>query len=234
MALSESTDFNVNRDEIIGGALRLIGALGQGELPTAIQLEEASQALNMLVKAWSVDGLPLWITKINYIDLEDGVHEYTISDPKSLKLLQAWNRNINTYTDIPIRIVPMDEYNRLGYKIASGNPILLTHQPMLNSSTIKVYPVPTAQEQTNNKIFYQYIKPYDDLDGSTDNLEFPSEWFLAVKYGLAHVLSPEYGIDLNDRRQLLQEAMIFKNEALSFGTEEGSIKFQVANEQYQN
>ena len=59
--------------------------------------------------------------------------------------------------------------------------------------------------------------------------EFPSEWFDALKYGLAFRLAGEYGVSLQDRRQLMQEAALMKNEVLLYGTEEGSIKFSPDN-----
>lgn len=63
MATSGSTDFSVTRDDIISRALRLIGAIAQGESPTTEQLNEAAIALNGLVKAWQADGMPLWALK---------------------------------------------------------------------------------------------------------------------------------------------------------------------------
>jgi hypothetical protein len=60
MSTSGSTVFNVTRDQLIAGALRLIGAVGQGETPTANQVTEAAEALNIMVKAWEADGMPLW------------------------------------------------------------------------------------------------------------------------------------------------------------------------------
>ena len=51
MATSGSTDYSQTRDDIIKRALRLIGALAQGESPTTDQVTEAAVALNGLVKA---------------------------------------------------------------------------------------------------------------------------------------------------------------------------------------
>ena len=79
---------------------------------------------------------------------------------------------------------------------------------------------------TYNQIIITYQKQYDDLDTSTDEPEFPSEWFDALKFGLAHRLAPEYGMEINDRRQLQQEALLLKQEALNNGLENGSFFFQ--------
>ena len=60
MTRSGSINFNQTRNEIIESALRKIGALGEGEIPTAQQVTNASQELNRLVKTWVAKGHHLW------------------------------------------------------------------------------------------------------------------------------------------------------------------------------
>ena len=60
MTRSGSIDFNQTRNEIIESALRKIGALAEGETPTAQQVTNASQELNRLVKTWITKGHHLW------------------------------------------------------------------------------------------------------------------------------------------------------------------------------
>jgi hypothetical protein len=74
-------------------------------------------------------------------------------------------------------------------------------------------------------IYYQ--RPYEDFDTSIDEPDFPQEWFDALAYGLACRLAPEYGISLQDRKQLWQEMTIIKQEALNFGLETGSLFFGI-------
>ena len=59
MSTSGSTNFSTSRNELIAGALRIVGAVAQGETPTTAQYSEGSEALNMLCKAWMADGMPL-------------------------------------------------------------------------------------------------------------------------------------------------------------------------------
>ena len=226
MALSNSTDFSVTRDQLIAGALRLVGAIAQGETPTAAMLAEGSEALNMLVKAWQADGMPLWVMKEYSLTLTNNTNTYTIT-PKLLKVVQAWNRNSLSNVDIPMCIITKDEYNRLGNKTTTGNPIQVYHEPGLNSSIVKVFPTPTTLEATQNTIKLSYQKQFDDLDDGTNNPEFPNEFFDALKFGLAARLAFEYGVEASDRKQLFDYSMMLKAEALSFGTEEGSMYFGI-------
>jgi hypothetical protein len=233
MATSGITTFSQTRDDIIKRALRLIGVTAQGETPTTDQISEASTALNGLVKAWQADGMPLWAIRELNIDLTSGSSSYGIGigqandSPKPLKILQAWNRDLTSSVDIPMRIVSRQEYNLLGNKTSSGNPIQLYYEPLVDYGVIHVFPVPTATEETNNNIYIVYQRPFEDFDAAIDTPDFPQEWYDAVTYGLATRLAPEYGVSIPDRKTLWQEMSIIKQEALNFGLEEASLFFQV-------
>lgn len=228
---SGSTDFSITRDDLIKGALRLCGVLAQGESPTTDQINEASEALNMLVKAWQVDGMPLWAIKTTAVPLTANTASYrigigqTVNVSKPLKVLRAWNRDLTSNVDIPLRLLTKQEYDILGNKTSPGNPVQFYYDPQNQYGDLFVYPVPTDLEQTNNQIFIVYQRPFEDFDAATDTPDFPQEWFEALKYGLASRLAGEYQLSLQVRTFLKGEAKEAKENALSFGTEEGSIFF---------
>ena len=233
MTTSGVATFNVTRDQLITGALRMIGAIAQGETPTATQITEAAEALNMMVKAYEADGMPLWGITEASITLTSGANSYnigtgkTINKPKPLKVIQAWNRDLNSSVDIPMRILTRQEYNILGNKTITGNPIQIFYEPLLDYGVLHVFPTPDATSTTNNKIYLVYQRPFEDFINSTDTPDFPQEWLEALKYGLAARLAPEYGVPLEQRQFLNREAGDLKVVALGFGTEEGSLYFQV-------
>ena len=232
MSTSNSTNFSVTRDDIIKRALRLIGVVAQGETPTTDQVTEASFALNLLVKAWQADGMPLWALKSYNIPLTAGVSSYrigigqTIDIPKPLKVIQSYNHNTVSNVDIPIRLLTKDEYNLLGNKTSAGNPIQIYYDPQRDYGDLYVYPVPSSVEATSNVITLFYQRPFEDFDASTDEPDFPQEWFDALCYGLACRLAPEYGVQPTDRKMLIEETKQIKQDALNFGLEEGSLYFQ--------
>lgn len=78
MAISNSIDFTVTRDEIITEALELMGVLGEGESPNADQIASLSRTLNMMIKNWQADGLNLFAVQRTYLFLEKGVLEYKL------------------------------------------------------------------------------------------------------------------------------------------------------------
>lgn len=63
--------------DLIKSTLRLIGAIGQGEDPTAKELEDAREALNLMLDSWQAQG---YIAPLQYNDL--------LTDIKHSKSLQ--------------------------------------------------------------------------------------------------------------------------------------------------
>ena len=232
MATSSSTDYSVSRDVIIAGALRVLGVVAQGESPTATQVTEAAEALNMLAKAWEADGMPLWAMKEYSIPMTTGAASYrigltqTVDIPKPLRIVNAYFHNGASNVDVPMISLTRQKYNMLGNKASTGQPIQYYYDPQRVYGDLFLYPVPdaTASAATNwVRIIYQ--RPFEDFDASTDEPDFPQEWFQALKFGLAEVLAPEYGVPLEHYGHLRKVAKEYKDQALGFGTEEGSMFF---------
>jgi hypothetical protein len=228
MATSGSTNFATSRDQLISGALRMAGAIAQGETPSATLVSEASEALNMFVKAKQADGMPLWAIKKYSVTLT-ATGDYTIgvgstvNTPKPLKVIQAYLSYTASGTDVPVRIITRQEYEMLGNKTSVGYPNQVFYEPLNTTGVLHVYPVPdaTVAAACTLKIIYQ--RPFEDFDASTDEPDFPQEYYHAIKLNLADILAPEHGLAIQDRQDLSRRALAAWQEALGFGTEEGSM-----------
>ena len=232
MSTSGSTDFTTDRNTIIDRAYSIAGIVGEEETPTTEQYTRAAIALNMMLKAFQSYGMPLWAIKSYSVPLTLSTATYRIGDgqdidtPKPLKIIQAYNHNTSTNVDIPIRIITRDEYNRLGNKTSSGNPIQITYDVQSTYGDLSLFPVPDSTSVTNNQIKIFYQRPFEDFDVSTDEPDFPQEWFEAIVWGLAYRLAAEYQMPILHRNILKTDAKEFLDLALSFGTEEGSLFIQ--------
>lgn len=234
MPTSGSTNYTTNRDTIITGALRIIGAVAQGETPTATQISEGSEALNFMIKAWHSDGMPLWAIKQYAITPVASTRVYrignsqTINTPKPLRIIDAFFHNGTTNIDIPMTLLTRDEYNSLGNKTSEGSPIQYYYDVQNTYGDLYVFPVPDSVAATSgNNITIVYQRPYEDFDSASDEPDFPQEWFDALKFGLADRLCPEYGVPIIDRNDIRSRAAQLKLDALLGGVEEGSFSFQV-------
>lgn len=231
MATSGDTTWQLQRDQIIAAALRKVG-FAEGETPNSNQTDYAAEALNALITAWRADGMPVWAMKTysftpvaGTMDYEIGVGQ-TINTPMPMKLTQA----VRVDTDGGVR-VPLNIYTDYDFKLLSnfanttGTPVQIYYQPKATSGTIRLWPIPDSTFASGNTIELTYQRPFEEFDTATDEPDFPSYWTRAIIYGLAAELAPEYGLALQDRGYLDKKAIESKEVALSFGTEEGSIRF---------
>lgn len=231
MSTSNSTNFNVTRNEIIHGALRILGVVGEGQTPSAQQYTDASEALNYLVKAWENQGVLIWCVKSTDITLVAGTADYniglsqTVSVAKPLKIYQAFRRTTNN-VDVPMTILSQQQYNMLGNKTSSGAPSQLYYNSQRDYGTLSLYPVPDSTV-TSDVVRIYYQRPIEDFDASTDNADIPQEMLRALKYDLANEMAFEYGIPATDRQVLEQRSERYKAEALAFNIEDTSYYFQV-------
>jgi hypothetical protein len=78
MTTSNSTDFNATRNDIIRGALRIILVTTAGETPGPSEMDDASEALNMMIKAWAANGIHLWTLTNATLFCTKGVANYSL------------------------------------------------------------------------------------------------------------------------------------------------------------
>lgn len=229
MSTSGTTIFSLKRDEIINAALRKISVLSGGSSPAAYEVANAAQALNSMVKSFAADGMPLWAVQIVGFYPTAGLKGYNagpglaINISKPLRILQAWRLDTPTSMNVPIQLLPIYDYNLLPANSASGVPISMTYLPQDTYGTINLWPAPI---NSTTQVIFTFLKPFDDFNASTDDLDFPSYWTDAIIYGLAWRLCGEYGVPVPDRQVLAKEAEMFHQKALEFGYEDGSLFIQ--------
>jgi hypothetical protein len=236
MATSGSTDWTLTRAQVITGALRKLGVLPSGGTPSTAQTNDGAEALNALIKAFHADGMPIWAIESTTFTVTSGTATYTIGPGQTidtmyppLKVLQAFR------TPTGETQVPMNLYTRYDFGVlptdssVTGDPVNLYYQPTINAGVatgiIKLWPTP---DDSTTVITLDYQRPFQDMDATGDNFDFPSYWMQALIYNLAWALAPEYGIPPTDRGLIQKEAIYWKDQALSYGSEEGSITFQPA------
>lgn len=228
MATSGSTDWALNRDQLITVALRKLTVIPSGGTPSASQINDCVDSLQAIVKAFNADGMALWKRSNTTFNTVSGTSSYTIgtgstiSVPRPLKLLKALAFQSSTADGVPMEIETQYDFNTLPVT-ATGFPTHISYLPGRTTGTISLWPQPDSSTY-QVKLYYQL--PYEDMDSSTNDFDFPPEWMMAIIYNLAWVMAPEYGIPILDRKQLQAEADYWHAFALSMGSEEGSIKLQ--------
>lgn len=233
MTISGSYDFTLTRNQIITGALRLLGVVAQGVTPDSNQISDASEALNVLTKAWMAEGLPVWVIKKTSFSLTASTTSYrmgpsqTVNIQKPLKIYQAWLRDTTTSVDTPLYQITQQQYNTLSNKTSTGTPTQFYAEHLLDYVDFYVFPTADSTTVSGKTCHVVYQAPSSDFDSSGDTPDFPQEWLRALKWGLAAEIALEYGYPPKDRQEILAMAEKFKQDALAFTQEEGSLFFQI-------
>lgn len=77
MATSGSTDYNRTRDNLLNGALRLVGKSSRGKTASDADLSDTAEALELMVKAWQGEGIHLWKQRQATLFIIKGTAEYS-------------------------------------------------------------------------------------------------------------------------------------------------------------
>lgn len=237
MATSGSVDFSMNRNEIIGEALRHIGVGVTGETLSNEEVSDASKTLNLQLKAWMAEGIHLWKREEISLTLVEGQNTYTIGNSGSpdltadppLKIISA----IREHTDGGVATMEQlsyNEYHSLPNKDTKSTPtefMFIPPNPNNNNlATVKVWPSPDATAASDWTFKFVVQTPTEDVDSGTDDLDIPPYMLEAVKYGLAYRLAPQYGLPLEERAQLARDTSSALQRALDFDTEWSSVYFR--------
>ena len=226
MATSGTTSWTLQKDTAINAALRKLGVLSGGSAPQTYEITNATETLNGMIKSWHADGMPVWAINDYSFPTVANTSSYligtgqTLNTPAPLKVIQAYRNQGTTSANVPMNIYTEYNFNLLPTTASAGTPVNLWYQPLSSTGVINLWPAPL---DTSYTIHIIYQRPFEDMTSSTDNFDFPSYWMEAVIYGLAARLAPEYGIPIQDRQLLMKEAEMFHQQALMFGSEEGSL-----------
>ena len=229
-----TTVYSVSRDTIISAALRKIQVLELGTTPDTDTLNNAAQALNIMIKAWQSNGIKLWTIDEYTLPLVATQTSYTISPSgpdlvgnKPLRITQAWMRNISVTPNIdtPLQILSKAEYNILGTKGSPGMVNSIMYDPRGTTGILYVYLTPDTATATNYALHFVAQRPMTDIATGTDVPDFPTEWQQALIWGLADELAIEYGCHVNQRQEIAIKAEKYRKDLEDWDVEYVSTFF---------
>lgn len=185
--------------EVIKASLRLIGAIATGETPTAAEIGDGLEALNIMLGSWSDERLMVHVITEDTQALTSGTASYSIGTggamdtKRPIKIQSAFIREGDR--DYHLRIRGEAEYNAISQKADTGTPNLLYYSPGWTTGTIYLHPTPGS----GLTLYLYSLKMFaakgggDLVTAITSTVSFPPGYIRAIKYNLAIELAPEYG-----------------------------------------
>lgn len=158
----------------------------------------------------------------------DNAYVYTFTNliDRPLRILHSNNRNTSNI-DLPMEVISQDEYEDLPDKTATGSvSTQYYYDPQLTNGVLYPWPVMSVDNYILKII---YVKPFDDMDSSTDDFDFPAEWLEAITWGLAARLCVSIGVapQIWDRIRGIAKQM--KQDVMGFDVENASLFIQPDN-----
>lgn len=179
--------------DIIKRSMRLIGALGGGETPTADEATDGMTALNAMLDMWDIQRLAVYQIQQEAFTWASGNASRTIGSGGDFNAtnptrVESAVQTVNSI-DYPINILKQEQYRNLPDKTTQTDLIThIWHEYAPTLSTLYAYPVPSA----NAAVKLRTWKQLQSFAALTDVLTLPKGYEDAITYNLAVQLAPEY------------------------------------------
>lgn len=154
---------------------------------------------------------------------------YTSKINRPLEILRSNTLDLfNSNTESQMSKISYDEYFDTPVKSISGRPNNFYYDRLINNAisyTGALYLFPTPSTVTDIIVF-TYYDGIQDFDNSTDDADFPQEWYYAIVVNLAVELAYAYG-KYPELDKLEPKAMLLKETLKSFDTDDEPLVFKM-------
>lgn len=187
MTTSGTTTWSMTARDLVKQAMIEIGALSVGEEPEADEMADSIVRLNAMLKSWSTEG------GFGFLEATGTV---TIPANTSSGVLAAGIRNIGSARVVvsatnhrAMQAFNRSQYQSLPNKAATGSPTIYYLADNGDTTTMHVWPVPTAI----TTISIDYGRVIETVTDASETLDLPQEWQEAVYLGLASRIAGMFG-----------------------------------------
>ena len=183
----------------INRALRLLGVLAEGEVPSAETSQDALTALNQMIDSWNLERLMIYNTIDQMYTWPAGeitrhlgpTGEFVGVRPVLLDD-STYYRDPGTNVSFGIKFINQQQYDGIAVKtVTSTYPQVMWINMEHPNISMTIYPKPTRDLEWHFISVQELAQPAA-LD--TD-LYFPPGYLRAFAYNLAMELAPEFGVE---------------------------------------
>lgn len=183
--------------DMIRGSLRLIGALAEGETPSAAQQSDVLFAFNQMIESFSNDPLLSSYKVREEFTLVPSTQSYTIGTGgtfSTTRPLEVYEAGLeiqgSSPTEIPVDIINDQQWADIRQKsVSSSIPRKIYIEDAFPLSNVHVWPVPEAA----HKLVLYSRKPLDTYSSYTTEINLPPGYLRMYRYNLAVEVAPEFG-----------------------------------------
>lgn len=214
---------------IIGDALKDAGLLSSGDPPSPEQLQDNLRRLNDLINVWQTQGLKLWLNREMILQPVQGTALYTLGPAgtvvmtKPIKLISASFYDNAAYpSGRPLDVLGWADYTTLGQRTMQGPVNSIFQDKQATTLNLALWMTPDRQAALGTiKLLLQY--QVTNPISLTETIEFPVEWRMALRWGLADELATGQPKEIMDR--CTARASAYRKMLEDADVEEASVRF---------
>jgi hypothetical protein len=184
--------------EQINRALRLLGVLAEGEVPSAETAQDALMAMQQMIDSWNTERLSVFCTQDQVFTWPAGLLSRTLGPTGDF----VGNRPVlfddATYFKAPngvsygIKFINQQQYNGIAVKtVTSTYPQVIFVNMTFPNAEMFIYPRPTQDLEWH----FVSVQELSNPAGLATVLYFPPGYLRAFTYNLAMEMAPEFGIE---------------------------------------
>jgi hypothetical protein len=183
----------------INRALRLIGMLAEGELPSTETANDSLMALNQMIDSWNTERLAVFCTQDQVFTWPAGLVSRTLGPTGDFVGLRpvllddsTYYRDPGTGVSFGIKFINQQQYNGIAVKtVTSTYPQVIFVNNTFPDVEMFVYPRPTRDLEWH----FVSVQELDKPATLTTVLYYPPGYLRAFTYALAMEIAPEFGVE---------------------------------------
>ena len=185
--------------EIINGSLRLIGALAEGEVPSAETSADALMAMNQMLDSWNTERLMIYNTIDQQFTWPSDQITQTLGPTGDFIGLRpvalddsTYYRDASTGVSFGIKFINQQQYDGIAVKtVTSTYPQVMWINMEYPDIAMTIYPKPTRALEWHFVSVQELTQPAT----LATELAFPPGYLRAFRYNLAREIAAEFGIE---------------------------------------
>lgn len=221
-APSDNTPASIIQDAYVDA-----GYLAEGVVPPGELIVSGMRRLTDMINLWQTQGLKLWLNVDTAVPLVVGQGTYTFSPtgnvvmPKPPRAIQAYYMDVNGIRR-PLAVLSWDDYIRLSQVNQTGqiNSFFVNKKQSELSVFFWLIPDATAATGTAHLLLQTQVTNFISV---TEDMNFPIEWRIALRWGLADELATGQPQAIMDRCQ--QRALTYRTMLEDWDVEDAPTRF---------
>lgn len=215
---------------IINDAMHDAGLLGEGEAPNSEQLANNFRRLNDIINLWQTQGLKLFLLQEISVSLVVSQSLYTFG-PTGTVVMSKPSRVLQglvlTAGNIRRPLVELSWQEWMTLSQVTGNDGMISSyfvDKQADLLKVHFWNPPSVEEATNTAILLMQVQAPNQIN-LEDNVQFPQEWRIALRWGLADDISTGQPQAIMDR--CAQRAATYRQVLEDWDVEDTTTNFTV-------